>query len=162
MSGVIQRKLLDPFSCHPHCAFWREVHANFIDICVLDWCKLFSDRNGKHHWRRVVKGRDSFEADLFTKLGITAAQFAGLIEQTDHYRDKFVAHLDGERIMRPPPLDVSKAAVAFLHERLVREKRKSEDWHGLPTTAEQFEAGFEQASHEAQAVYDEALQSIRR
>jgi hypothetical protein len=160
MSGVVQRNLLHPLSRDPHCAFWREVHANFFDICVLEWCKLFSESKGKHYWGRVVKGRDSFESDLFAKLGITATQFAGLAEQTKHYRDKFVAHLDAERVMCLPLLDVPRAAVAFLHERLAQEKSSSEDWHGLPTTAEQFELGFEQASREAQAVYAEALRSI--
>jgi hypothetical protein len=44
MSSVVQAKLLDPYS-HQHGAFWREAHANFFDICVLDWCKLFGDED---------------------------------------------------------------------------------------------------------------------
>jgi hypothetical protein len=84
-------------------------------------------------------------------------QFAELTKQLKHYRDKFVAHLDAERTMRLPALEAPKAALAFLHARLVQQMTSKEDWRGLPTTSEQLQLGFEQASREAQAVYDEAL-----
>jgi hypothetical protein len=42
---------------HPHASFWRQVNGNFLDMAVLDWCKLFGDpketprkRLAKHHW----------------------------------------------------------------------------------------------------------------
>jgi hypothetical protein len=43
----VQRKLLD--RRHRQGGFWREAHGNFFDISVLDWCKMFADREGKHH-----------------------------------------------------------------------------------------------------------------
>jgi hypothetical protein len=24
--------------------FWRAVNGNFLDMCVLEWCKLFADK----------------------------------------------------------------------------------------------------------------------
>jgi hypothetical protein len=38
---------------HPQASFWRQANGNFLDICVLEWCKLFGDKKGKHHWSRV-------------------------------------------------------------------------------------------------------------
>jgi hypothetical protein len=125
---------------------------NFIDICVLDWCKLFADRKGKHHWRRVIDEPDRFEADLCTTLSITIAEFAKLITQVRRYRDSFVAHLDNERTMRLPTLELPKRSIAFLHERLPQEARSYEDWDGLPTTAEELDQGFTHAFHEAQSA----------
>jgi hypothetical protein len=155
MQGEVQFNLFAP--THPQGAFWREAHGNFIDICVLDWCKLFADPKGKHHWRRVIDEPDRFKADLCATLGVTVAEFATLITQVRRYRDSFVAHLDNERMMRLPTLELPKRSIAFLHERLPQEARSYEDWEGLPTTAEQLDQGFTCALHEAQSVYAEAL-----
>jgi hypothetical protein len=144
----VQSKLLDPK--HPKAAFWREAHGNFFDISVLDWCKLFADREGKHHWRRVVKNPDRFEADLYTD------EFTSMIAKIKHYRDKFVAHLDQERTMLLPALDVARGAIVFLHERLVQPAGHG-DWSSQPTSPEELEQGFAQAFREAQSVYAEAL-----
>jgi hypothetical protein len=147
----VQRKLFDPRCAQA--AFWLEVHGNFFDISVLDWCKLFADRKGKHHWRRVVEDPDRFEADLYTTLGVTADEFTTLITKINHYRNKFVAHLDEEQTMLLPALEVARRAIVFLHERLAQEVRTYEDWQGLHATAEQLDRGFTQAFQEAQRVY---------
>jgi hypothetical protein len=106
----------------------------------------------------VVDEPDRFKADLCTTLGFTIAEFATLITQVRRYRDSFVAHLDNERMMRLPTLELPKRSIAFLHERLPQEARSYEDWEGLPTTAEQLDQGFTRAFHEAQSVYAEALE----
>jgi hypothetical protein len=147
LQGEMQRQLFAP----AHRQFWREVHGNFIDICVLDWCKLFAESKGKHHWRRVIddKEHEHFKADLYRTLGVTVDQFAEVITEIKDYRDKFVAHLDDERTMRFPTLEVAKRSIVFLHARL-----------GQPMTTEQFEERYEQAFREAQSVYEEALARI--
>jgi hypothetical protein len=151
----VQNKLLDPR--HPQAAFWREVHGNFFDISVLDWCKLFADRKGKHYWRRVVAEPDRFEADLYATLGVMADEFTALTTNIKDYRDRFVAHLDEERTMLLPALEVAKGAIVFLHERLMQQAGGCGHWQGLPTTAEQLDRGFTQAFREAQSVYAEAV-----
>lgn len=158
MQPEVQRNLLTP--THPQGAFWREVHANFFDICVLDWCKLFADpRLGKHHWRRVVNDPGHFEVDLYTALDVSAPEFDDLITKVRGYRDRFVAHRDEERMAHLPMLESPRKAIAFLHDRLAREAPSLQDWPdlGLPTTAEQLDLGFTQAFQEAQSVYADAL-----
>ena len=144
MQGEVQRILLRP--PHPQFEFWSEAHVNFLDICVLEWCKLFADRKGEHHWRRVIDDHDRFEADLYATLGVTSDEFAKLIEKARHYRNKFVAHLDEERTMRPPKLDLPKKSIVFLYGRLFPH-----------VTAKQLEQDFAQALQKAQNVYAEAL-----
>jgi hypothetical protein len=151
----VQRKLLD--TRHPQAAFWREVHGNFFDVSVLDWCKLFADRKGEHYWRRVIDDHDRFEEDLHTTLSVTADEFDKLVEKAKRYRDKFVAHLDKERVMLLPALDVAKGAVVILHERLAQQTGGHGDWSGLPTSREELEQGFTQASREAETVYVAAM-----
>ena len=126
---------------HPQRWFWLEAHGHFLDFCVLDWCKLFADYNGKHHWRSVVDEPKRFKADLHTTLGVTATEFADLIAGVRFHRDKFVAHLDEERTMQFPKWELPKKAVAFLHEHLAQQAHSHEDWRrlGLPATAEEME-----------------------
>ncbi len=142
----------------PQGGFWIQAHGNFIDACVLDWCKLFADsKKGKHHWRRVIKNPDGFEADLHSAVGVTEAKFDDLIEKVLRYRDKFVGHLDQEPMMSLPMLEEAKKSVAFLHERLTQEASGFTDWEGLPTSAEQLALVFTRASEAAESVYGEAL-----
>jgi hypothetical protein len=152
----VQRKLLD--SRHPQAAFRREAHGNFFDVCVLDWCKLFADWKGEHHWRRVVDEHEHerFRADLHATLGVTSDAFTKLITNIKGYRDQFVAHLDKKREMLLPALDTAKGAIVFLHEHLVQQAGCG-DWSGLPTSPEQLEQGFAQAVREARSVYADAL-----
>jgi hypothetical protein len=62
LDNEVKRNLLNPN--HPQGGFRLQAHGNFFDISVLDWCKLFADRKGEHHWRRVVDEDDRFRADL--------------------------------------------------------------------------------------------------
>src|SRR5712672_2360417 len=43
-------------------SFWRQASSNFFDMCILEWCKMFSDRNAVHHWRKTVFNPVQFEA----------------------------------------------------------------------------------------------------
>src|SRR6266571_8412423 len=87
--------------------FWVSVNGNFLDICVLEWCKLFGDSRGKHYWRKVISDPTAFFKGLLKKLGMTEAEFTAYINEIKKYRDKFVAHLDSELIMNIPRLDVA-------------------------------------------------------
>jgi hypothetical protein len=119
--------------------FWRQVNSNFLDIAVLDWCKLFGDqketpkrRVGKHHWRRVVSNPDDFEARLFARVNTDAKEFASLIRKMRDYRDQFVAHLDDGLVMNIPELDRARAAVTFYHQHIVEREAKPGELVNLP------------------------------
>jgi hypothetical protein len=38
----------------PGSAFWTQISANFLEIAVLEWCKLLGDEKDKHFWRNIV------------------------------------------------------------------------------------------------------------
>ena len=66
----------------------------FHRLCVLDWCKIFVDRNAVHHWKKTVSDPVKFEADLLAHLGLSAIDFRQRLDEIRFYRNKFVAHLD--------------------------------------------------------------------
>ena len=97
--------------------FWNTVDGNFLDVTVLEWCKLF-DTNAHQGWRKVVADKEAFERNLLLDLGLTSEEFAGVVQEMRRYRDKFVAHLDSDEVADIPHLEVAKRAVQFYHQRV--------------------------------------------
>jgi hypothetical protein len=126
------------------------VNGNFIDMCVLDWCKLFADESGKHYWGKVVTDAAGFKATLLRHLGLDEGQFQKKIDSMRKYRDKFVAHLDADRRTDLPTLDVAKMAVWFYHAHIVNHEAKPADLAGLPV---ELDVGYKQCEREAKTVY---------
>jgi hypothetical protein len=99
---------------------------NFLDIAVIEWCKLFGDkadtptgRKQQHSWRIIVGDAVAFEAGLLHQLACSAAEFEALRAYARSYRDKFLAHLDDLETMKPPMLDLIKASAAYYYDHLI-------------------------------------------
>lgn len=95
--------------------FWTVISNNCLDHCVLEWCKLFAEPKGKHHWRRIVGDQALFSAHLLAAVKMTQAEFDQYIVVMRTYRDKFVAHLDEEEVMNIPALRPAQRAVTALY-----------------------------------------------
>jgi hypothetical protein len=139
--------------------FWRQVNGNFIDIAVLDWCKLFGNKKStprhnlaKHHWRRVVSAPGVFEAELLAHLQMDEARLEALIAKMRSYRDQFIAHLDNKRVMHIPELDPAYAAVVFYHWYIVEREARPGDLAGLPGVFE-LERGYSECCDDATQIY---------
>ena len=116
-------------------AFWTQVSNNFLDIAVLEWCKLLGDDKDKHFWRNVVADRTAFEASLLSKLEMTESDFADFAKRMRRYRDKFVAHLDSDAKMDIPQLTAALAANSFYHAHITTAEAARAISLGLPTQA---------------------------
>lgn len=130
--------------------FWVTANANSYDICILEWYKLFIDKNGKHHWKNIVSDSAHFEAGLLEELGINAQDFQITINELQRLRDKFLAHLDSDRVIDLPRLDIPKKAVWYYYCYLLQHE-------GLDAEAERLhkklEPGYKQAEHQADMAY---------
>ena len=125
------RPLLDEKA--KYASFWRQINSDCIDVCVLEWCKLFAERQGEHHWRKAIKDIAGFETALLAHVGLSADGFASYVEELKTYRDKFVAHLDQEKVMHIPHMTVAKKSLWFLHAHVVAHEASPSDLAGLPT-----------------------------
>ena len=102
--------------------FGVTVNSNMLDIAVLEWCKLFADRKGHHHWRKLVRDdaeQGLFFSDLLHTLGINEAVWHRYLDEFRVYRDKFVAHLDTEEVAQIPQLNIALQSTFFLYTRLL-------------------------------------------
>lgn len=141
----------------PGANFWRVANSNCIDICVLEWCKLFADEKAKHHWRKIVTDPATFNQALLTRLEIDDAAFQEEINVMRQYRDKFLAHLDSERVMNVPMLDRAKQSVWFYHAHIVNQEAKDGDLAGLPM---ELDIGYAMSEVEANSVYRSGIASL--
>jgi hypothetical protein len=130
--------------------FWRIVGGNFIDLCVLEWCKLLAEPKGKHHWSGIVSDAVGFKNALLQDMGIDDAMFEREIAVMRQYRDKFLAHLDSDYTMNIPTLDKAKQAVWFYHAYVVQHEAKPGDLSGLPLA---LDPDYEECEAEAGTVY---------
>ena len=118
------------------------VNGNFIDICVMEWCKLFGDLRGKHYWQKVIKDPTSFFNGLLEEMGMTEAEFYAYVNEMRTYRDKFVAHLDSEEVMQIPKLTVAKKSVSYLYDYLRTYEDEGDFFIGAPKSASTFYSSF--------------------
>lgn len=142
---------------HKEASFWRQVNGNCLDMCVLEWCKLFGDRNGVQGWRNVISEPTAFEDKLFEQLRISRRDLDELTVEMRRYHNKFVAHLDEDRTMFIPQMDLALRTVYFYVDYLIEVEAAPGDLAGLVTESRTLRDGFKQCSDEASEIFRRAL-----
>lgn len=120
--------------------FSRRVNGNFMDLCALEFCKLFGEQRGQHRWRRVVTEANGFLAGLLNALGMTAQQFDEYIKEIKFYRDKYVAHLDEETGGNYPSLATGKDATVYLLDHLLNNENDNDFFPDMNQSGAEFYA----------------------
>ncbi len=115
--------------------FWISANGNFLDIAVLEWCKLFADKRGRHHFSKVLASPETFKSELLDKLELPENKFKEYVEEVKHYRDKFIAHLDNENVMCIPQMRVALSSVEFLYERILEQEVGRATFRDAPASA---------------------------
>jgi hypothetical protein len=111
--------------------YWKTVTSNCLDVCILEWCKLFADPHDPHHWRNVVSIPLTFEGDLYKRVRISAPRFEAYRIATRRYRDKFLANLDSDLVMEIPSLDLALSAACIYYSH-VRDQCSSQTARSFP------------------------------
>jgi hypothetical protein len=137
---------------HPEASFVRRAISNFLDMAVLDWCKLFGNRRlEEHHWRNIVADEENFEAELLEKLRVSADEFEGVKDKILTYRNEYVSHLDSRSTMETIPwLDVAHKAVVLYHRHIFEHEAKPGDLSEMPNA---LQGAFTEAVAEATRAY---------
>lgn len=93
------------------------ISGNFIDVSIIEWCKLFGSYGDHHHWRNLVgDGSAQFSNDMFNRISMSESEFREYHESMKNYRDVFAAHWDDDGEGKRPYLDKAFECVVFLHE----------------------------------------------
>lgn len=133
--------------------FWISADGNFIDIAVLEWCKILGDDKAKQGWRKIVADPARFHAELLVHLGINREDWDAFVNHIKHYRDKFLAHLDSDLIMNIPKLDQALRAAEFYYCWILDREFGEFDRTGIPPTLMSF---YAERLAEGEKVYNAA------
>ena len=131
--------------------FWNSVVNNSLDLCVLEFCKLFADRHGKHYWRKIVTNEAAFSIGMLVAVGMDETQFGEYIDTFKFYRDKYLAHLDEETVGDFPHLGPGKKAVSYLYDYLLKHEDEGDFFLDASATAADF---YADRAEEAAQVYE--------
>jgi hypothetical protein len=98
----------------------RTINGNFMDMAVLEWCKLFGEpRHEPQHWQHVltnVEQRREFKHGLLEALSQKPTEWKAHVQRCIRYRSDFIAHLGSESVMQTPHLDPVWKSAAFYYE----------------------------------------------
>ena len=142
------RRMIDP---KPSGDFWISVDANFIDMAVLEWCKIFGDNKAKQSWRNIVNDHDSFHAGLLIKLKMEAEEWNKYVSHVRCYRDKFLAHLDSDLTMEIPILEKALKSAKFYYSWILDSEFGQFDRKHIPPTLGGY---YTERLTEAKGVYN--------
>lgn len=139
--------------------FGATVNSNMLDIAVLEWCKLFADRNAHHHWKRVIRDnteQQRFLGDMLHDTATSQSDWKRYLDTVRVYRDKFVAHLDELDEMHVPSLAVALKCVLFLYAH-IRANSPASTFAAMRRhmpLPEDLSAYYEDCRDEARKAYD--------
>jgi hypothetical protein len=72
--------------------YWILICNNFLDMAILEWCKVFGSNREKTHWEKLVDDHASFQQGLLKALKIDQSGWEAYRKDIKKYRDKFIAH----------------------------------------------------------------------
>lgn len=88
-----------------------------------------------HHWSKCVTDQNAFCKELYTRTGLTEAEFEAYRLEVRTYRDKFVAHLDELNDIKIPNLQPAIESVRFLYEHMLAVEDDVNAFHDAPQDA---------------------------
>lgn len=115
--------------------FWSTLNGNFIDICVLEWCKLFGDKKAQHFWEKSISEHKRFLEGLLKAVGMSDVGFEAYRLDVRTYRDKFVAHLDERNEMDIPRLEPALDSIYYLYHYLLENEDDCNAFNDAPRDA---------------------------
>lgn len=121
----------------PENELWATLNSNFLDVAVLEWCKVFADTKAFYSWRKVVVDPNSFLPQLYHNYGASKEEWDHYLNEMRTYRDKFLAHLDSRPTMHIPSMDLAQFAIYYIYDTM-RAEQVSEVFKNLPQDLRQY------------------------
>jgi hypothetical protein len=100
--------------------YWKLIFNNFLDVAILEWCKVFGSKREKTHWGKLVDDQVSFHQSLLNALKIDQSGWETYQKDIKTYRDKFIAHHQNDpyRTHRPR-LDIALESCFYYYTWLI-------------------------------------------
>lgn len=114
------------------------VNSNFIDMGLLEWCKIFGNHEEKHHWKNIVSNKTLFRENMLKSIGIELKDLKKHWKKVLTYRNKFLAHLDSNEIMHIPTIENTLKTAIFYYSYLYTHHNTDGLFSRLPADLEKY------------------------
>lgn len=112
--------------------FWKTANFNFFDQAILEWCKLFADKKGKHYWENIATNTSQFEIGLFNLLEIDSDGLKNYSDELRKCRDKFIAHLDSELNDFRPHMNTAHKCIEYYYQYIIEHEDEANYFPDFP------------------------------
>lgn len=136
-----------------HGELLKTANGNFVDMGVMEWCKLYGDNDQNYHWSMMlpdVDHRRRFKLGLLEHLGCGRADWNTYQRDVIAYRNNFLAHLNDHRKFKVPKLEVAIASTVYYAEFMIAEFDDGRTYGTLPRN---LSAYYEHCLTEGLALY---------
>jgi hypothetical protein len=124
--------------------FGTTVNGNFIDVAVLEWCKLFGDATHEsHHWTKIfdtAEKQKNFSQGLLAYVGCSKKEWKSLRNKALSYRNEFLAHLGEKRGGDLPFVSFVLRSAMYYHRYLMKHENDGQTYGTLPPDPEGYHA----------------------
>ncbi len=104
--------------------YWILIYNNFLDIAVMEWCKIFGSNKEPTHWKTLVDDHDIFRQNLLKALNIDDAAWKSYWMGMKDYRDTQVAHHQyNPNITHYPNLNIALESSFYYYNWLISKLR---------------------------------------
>ena len=139
--------------------YWILISNNFLDVAILEWCKVFGSRSDATHWTSNVLDEAAFRAGLFEKLKINKAEWEAYRERVKAYRDKVIAHYDSASATSDhPDFCLALKACFYYYDMLNRQLKQSSIGTGYPESLEDY---YEKSLAQARVFSETAYRATK-
>ena len=137
--------------------YWILIFNNFLEIAVLEWCKVFGSNTDTTHWTKYIDVDDQagFRSNLWKRLNLTEQEWKDYRQKMKDYRDKVVAHDEyNPKITNYPDFSHALESCYFYYEILIKELRLLKCYDYPDNLEEYFNRSLKQAEKISETAYD--------
>ena len=138
---------------------WVTINGNFMDIAVLEWCKLFGNDSEEHHWKKIADNPDDFKNSMLETIKISEDDLTKCWDKMTDYRNNFVAHLGQKKVMYIPLLEgIAHDVVKCYYAYIVKHCQSSKFLLiRLPEDSRAYDDYYKKCIREARATHDKNI-----
>ncbi len=135
--------------------YWILIFNNFLDMAVLEWCKVFGSHGEPTHWKNLVDDHTSFRTGLLRRLELDEDKWEAYWKDMKEYRDYQIAHYKKPpNLTNYPSLDIALEASYYYYEWIIQ-KLRSLGHSGYPDNLQDYYESFlTQALKFSENAYD--------
>lgn len=135
--------------------YWILIFNNFLEIAVLEWCKVFGSNTDTTHWTNHINDEAGFRSNLLKRLNLTQPEWDNYWQEMKNYRDKVVAHHEYDpKITNYPDFSHALESCYFYYEILIKELRLLKCYDYPDNLEEYFNRSLKQAEKISETAYD--------